>query len=274
MSPYQVHYDSETKSAWYEACTNASTNVVVKYDASVEYVTIESDCASAATTDSCWGFQVRNKPSMKIKWSNGNTTTAWHRDGCDWDSYDLWKCGTESTATYLDPQTFDPYRIHQVRLSPQQRLQQIIQERQAPAIHVRDSKRNPLRAPSDIREERARETLRRVVGDEKFRRFQSHGFVTARSPKTGRIYQIFPGHGLTCVWENGVMVERLCVVLRGNFPPTDAVIVRYLLAINNEEKLWEVGIKHGAIKKQQSQIVLPENMTKPLPEILRELKAA
>lgn len=160
---------------------------------------------------------------------------------------------------------FYPYHIK----SPQELLKEIIQSRQAPAIR-RDRQFMPV--PADIREIRARETLRRVIGDEKYRGFLSKGFVSVRNPKSGKIYQIFPGHGITRVYENGQMIERLCVVLNGSFPPTDSVIVRYLMAINNEADLWKLAIKHGPLKKARSESLLENNRS--LIEIYKELKVA
>lgn len=159
------------------------------------------------------------------------------------------------------------YQFHKIK-SPQEMLKEIIQSRQAP--HIRRN-RHFMPIPADAREIRARETLRRVIGDEKYRGFLSKGFVSVRNPKSGRIYQIFPGHGITRVYENGQMIERLCVVLRGDFPPTDSVIVRYLMALNNEADLWKLAIKHGPLKKDRAAEL--EN-NRSLIEIYRELKVA
>ena len=81
----------------------------------------------------------------------------------------------------------------------------------------------------------SRQTLHRVIGDDKFRNFMRNGFVTVRG-KSGKSYQIFPGHGVTTVWFCGKMVEKLCVIMAGNFPPTDSLIMRYLLILNNEDQ--------------------------------------
>lgn len=82
---------------------------------------------------------------------------------------------------------------HVVYPSPQARLKQILQDRQAPLVIT---SRKGLGQTTDIREMRARETLRRVLGEDKFRRFIKHGFVSVRA-KSGLVYQIFPAHGIT-----------------------------------------------------------------------------
>jgi len=85
------------------------------------------------------------------------------------------------------------------------------------------------------------------------------------------VYQIFPGHGITCVYENGKMIERLCVVLRGDFPPTDSVIVRYLMALNNEDQLWGLAIKHGVSTYRPSANIRVAD-ARPLTEIYADLQ--
>ena len=124
-------------------------------------------------------------------------------------------------------------------LTPSERLREIMQARRAPAFV---STRKPIQTTEDIREMRARETLRRVIGDAKFRNFLKTGFVTVRGP-SGLTYQIFPGHGITNVFDCGKPVERLCVVLRGNFPPTDSLITRFLMLLNNEDQFRSLAVK-------------------------------
>lgn len=156
-----------------------------------------------------------------------------------------------------------------------ERLKEIIRTRMTPGIivHGREEILTPVRKslqlPNDERERRARETLCRVIGQQRFRDFLQKGFVSAKNSLSGMIYQIFPGHGITCVYQGGKMIERLCVVLPHGYAPTDSVIVRYLLALNNEQKLWDMGIKHGPIKKTAKTRKLD---VRPLVEIMQELK--
>jgi hypothetical protein len=127
-------------------------------------------------------------------------------------------------------------------VTPSERMRQIIQTRIAPAIH-RGRKRASLSIAMDIREERARQTLRRIIGEQAFRKFIRDGFITV-VPKSGLTYRIYPGHGITEVYDRGIMVDKLCVVLRGNFPPTDSLIMRYLLILNDEGEFSQHAVKH------------------------------
>ena len=149
----------------------------------------------------------------------------------------------------------------------QDRLREIIANRQAPNQFRRES---PGRT-TDNREARARETLRQVVGEEQYRNFLRAGFVSASNSKSGRIYQIFGGTKFVNVYEHGRMIERLCVYLTGDFPPTDQIIVRYLMALNNEDELWKIAIKHGPSKLHWNE---QSGKVQPLTEIYRQLKIA
>jgi hypothetical protein len=149
-----------------------------------------------------------------------------------------------------------------------ERIREIIQSRCAP-VYVKN--RNVLGKPYDIREVRARETLRRVIGEDKYRGFLTRGFVSARA-KSGLTYQIFPGHGITKVYNNGKMVEKLCVVLSGDFPPTDSLIVRFLMILNNEDNFRSYAVRH---RVDSSVVVFPtEPEVKSLVEIYRDIKKA
>ncbi len=176
--------------------------------------------------------------------------------------YDNWN-GTETSGTGL-PWYGAPVPI----LAASERLREIIRQRQAPAILTR--RRRPLAAPPDIREIRARETLRQVIGETEFRSFLCNGFITVRA-KSGLVYQIFPGHDITQVYDHGKMVERLCVCLKGNFPATDELIMRYLMILNNEDEFRSHANSHRVSNHERTQ---PTIELRSLPEIFAELKAA
>lgn len=152
--------------------------------------------------------------------------------------------------------------------TPQERLKEILQRRQAPMVFA---SRKPIVAAVDPREMRARETLRLCLGEEKFRSFIKNGFVTARG-KSGLVYQIFPGHGITAVYKNGQMIERLCVVFRGDFPPADSLIMRFLLILNDEAEFRSHAIKHGVTQRQMAAVATAN--LESLPDIYRRLKAS
>ena len=122
--------------------------------------------------------------------------------------------------------------------SPEDQLRAIIRVRGAPLDPRRNpySRPLPVRSTDDIREERARATLRRVLGEKRFEGFLRTGYVTVRA-KSGKCYQLFPANTQTCVYDKGQLVERLCVVLQGRFPPTDSLIMRrYLMILNSERE--------------------------------------
>lgn len=152
--------------------------------------------------------------------------------------------------------------------SPLSRLQKIIQARQSPLII---SSRKHIKITDNSQELRARETLRRILGEDRYQRFLKDGFVTIRG-RSGKTYQVFPNTHFTNVYLDGEMIERLCVVLKGNFPPTDSLIMRYLLILNDEEDFRRHAIVHRAISNK-SRTNPVDN--RPLTEIYREIiKAA
>jgi hypothetical protein len=148
-----------------------------------------------------------------------------------------------------------------------ERLSEILESRMAPKII---STNKSLSYPTDERERRARETLRRVVGENKFKDFVRRGSISVKA-KSGLVYQIFPGHDFTKVYDCGKLVDRLCVVLQGGFPPTDNLIMRYLMILNNEQQFRSFAVKHG-VSEPIVRFNSPDNRS--LVEIFKELKAA
>ena len=89
-----------------------------------------------------------------------------------------------------------------------ERLRQVMAERHSPAILIRKSTR--LEQTVDVREKRARELLRNIVGEAQYQNFLRRGTVSVRGP-SGRVYCIQPGHGITTVYHAGHRLARLCV---------------------------------------------------------------
>jgi len=244
------------------------------------------DVTSTTTSYRIESTNITNHYTYGMEWEIGSTTTSTSTSTTtsyhDFDTYSnaqrvVVRDGAvvQWDTVYLDPETFIPYYKNK---SPQDRLKDIIASRQAPAFHRQ--RRNawdrwgspyhmPLDMVKDVKELRARETLRSVIGENKYKSFLKKGFVSVQNPKSKRIYQIYPGHDLTFVYEKGIMIERLCVHLRQGFPPTDSLIVRYLMAINNEEQLWKLANKHGPIARVTNH-VSPD--FRPLCQIYAELK--
>jgi hypothetical protein len=154
-----------------------------------------------------------------------------------------------------------------IPIVPSERMRQIIQSRRAPAII---GTRKPLSLTAQERELRARETLRRIVGDMKYRKFLAQGFVTIRAP-SGLVYQIFPGHQQTVVWNRGQPVERLCVVMVGDFPPTDSLVARYLMILSSEDQFRKLA---NVFKTYPSSLQHKQVDMRSLVDIFKELKAA
>jgi hypothetical protein len=148
---------------------------------------------------------------------------------------------------------------------PASRLKQIIRDRMAPAF-IRD--RDHIRSIAPPAEIAARETLRRVVGEDKFRRFLCRGYISVKA-KSGLVYQIFPGHGTTKVYRNGEPVETLCVVMKGSFPPTDELIMRFLLILNDE-----ADFRAHANRSTFTRTARRKKSTdlRPLPQVLQDLR--
>jgi hypothetical protein len=185
------------------------------------------------------------------RWADG--TTVYYRPTKTVDGYKTYLTlqnlhRTDSTSTnsiYMEGWAYPPgeREVDYIVQRRRNRLREVIRNRSFPGIHIKPS-RTPLFAECDGRELRARETLRRVIGEERWCRFIKNGFISIRG-KSGKFYQIFPGHGFTRVYENGVLVNRLCVVLRGNFPDTDSLITRFLMILNDEDDFWQRAVKHG-----------------------------
>lgn len=225
-----------------------------------------SSCTSYDTIDDCgW-------PSTGNVWRVGSAASTdciiqwgmWGNDECsveyEWQGVAAKPMSAEEKKAYEEKRLKD-------------RFSQIIQGRCAPNIAIRqNTKRQPLPIPADIREQRARETLRRVIGDQKYINFIKHGFISVKG-RSGLVYQIFTGHGITHVFNQGNLVDRLCVVLQGSFPPTDSLIMRYLLILNNEQQFRSLAIKHSISGYERSRQENGPAEIKPLAEIFKELKS-
>jgi hypothetical protein len=175
--------------------------------------------------------------------------------------------GTAAVNNYITVN----WAVHRAINSPASMIRALIAARQAPYGFVRHQA--APKHTTDPREQAARETLRLILGDEQFFRFLSRGFVVVQNRKSGRTYQMWPGHEMVRVWEKGKCIQRLCVLLEGNFPPTDTLIVRTLMVLNNEEQLWKLANKYPPFTESQLMIRSMPDM-RPLPQIMKALKAA
>ena len=218
-------------------------------------------CPTTARVRQRYTCAVSTATSIAYRWDNYLTTD------CEWEVVeDGWASKYVATKP-LTPEELAALKERQLK----SRFKQIIDGRCSPNIIIRQNdRRKPLLMSVDIREQRARETLKRVIGENKFVGFLKSGFLSVKA-KSGLVYQIFPGHGITCVFNQGQLVDRLCVVLQGGFPPTDSLIMRYLMILNNENQFRSYAIKHiPTVQVQQYGTV----DTRSLAEIFKELKAA
>lgn len=186
-------------------------------------------------------------------------------------TYDTYSCTYGSTSPYYyGSHTYGSYEIYETApKSFVDRMRDILKSRQSPLIIVK--RKNTI--PQDKREVRARQTLRKLLGEKCYNLFLRNGFISVRG-KSGLLYQIFPGHKMIAVYNKGQMTEKLCVVLSGDFPPTDSLIMRYLLVLSDEDELRRRANIHAAqaisnARFSQEQI---NNNLKPLSEIAKNIR--
>lgn len=86
----------------------------------------------------------------------------------------------------------------------------------------------------------ALQLLRQLVGQDEFRRYLRYGFIVVQG-MSGLRYQIDRKRHNIVVWADTGKVDNLCCYLRGDFPPTDSVITRMLMAERDELELWRRG---------------------------------
>ena len=189
----------------------------------------------------------------------------------DWTTSNTCLCNTTTSASAWNTYGYVAFQAPPV--PPSERMREIIQSRQAPAIHVR---RHPLEQKMDVRELRARETLRRLIGEEKYRNFLCCGFLTVRGI-SGLTYQIFPGYNTAKSYRAGKLVESLCIRLYGGFTPTDELIMRYLMILNDEEKFRKIAnisrLERYVREDRMALPVVDRNLqTESLPAVFRRLK--
>jgi hypothetical protein len=110
-----------------------------------------------------------------------------------------------------------------------------------------------------------------MLGDDGFQRFLRNGFVSVRA-NSGKVYQIYPGHGMTVVYDRGTPIEKLCVVLRGDFAPTDSLITRYVMILHDEANFR--GLANVWKATPRSAKMQPVVDTRQLPQIFQALKVA
>lgn len=220
--------------------------------------------------------------NVYVKWSlvKASTTDSYADYDCGTTSAKTWYRAYNTTATsaytWADDGWYDcqsGWVKSKHLLTPAERLAEIMRDRQCPGI--RTTRKSLAVQAGDDREMRARETLRMILGEERYRRFLVNGFVSATNPRTGYTYQIFhSSHHLTHVYKDGKMVRRLCIYLAGNFPPTDFVITLYLMALNNDQRIWDIANKQEPVVPQERKLITDMPSLVDIYRKLKEGKAA
>jgi hypothetical protein len=84
-------------------------------------------------------------------------------------------------------------------------------------------------------------SLREMISESDYRKYVVHGFILVTA-ESGRVYQIFRNRSHTKVWENGVVVEEVCVRISDhNMPATDNVIALKTILEHSEEEFHAIG---------------------------------
>lgn len=116
---------------------------------------------------------------------------------------------------------------------------QVFERRRKPRYSIPRRNRTSLR-PGAENEEKARRLLQRLIGFRRFARYIRDGFV-AHKGKSGRIFQVYPGHTHMKVWEQGEHIESWCLCIKdGKVPPTDSVVMRLLMLEHSEDQYREL----------------------------------
>lgn len=88
-------------------------------------------------------------------------------------------------------------------------------------------------------EKTALETLRDMITEQEYRNYLRYGFITVKG-KSGRLYQISRTKSHTIVWENGKVIEEVCIRIKEGtvIPETDNVIA-FKVMIETDENLFK-----------------------------------
>jgi hypothetical protein len=90
-------------------------------------------------------------------------------------------------------------------------------------------------------EKKAVDTLREMISEADFRKYVKYGFVSVDAPSK-RTYQIFRNNSHVKVWENGLLIEEICIsILDSSIPLTDKVIALIIMILSDESTFRSMG---------------------------------
>lgn len=144
----------------------------------------------------------------------------------------------EDTYVYrFDPNRYLRYEIDiDWPLSPEAMRRNI---RRNLTIIVKSRSELSYRYPKS--EWRAIETLREMITEKEWRNYIKYGFLLVKG-SSGKTYQIPRNKDHTKVWQNGRVIEEICVRIKdNNIPPTDNVIAFKVLIESDEESFKKLG---------------------------------
>lgn len=114
---------------------------------------------------------------------------------------------------------------------------------------IQPKSRGCLIKPESKSEERALESLREMISEEEFRRYLKYGFITVESFR-GKVYQIFQNNNHVKVWDNGRLIEEVCIYLKNRrIPLTDKVIAFKAIIETDEDEFRSMGNIYNLRKK-------------------------
>ncbi len=121
------------------------------------------------------------------------------------------------------------------------RFQQKVLQLKSNMIIIVKTRARPLYGDIPKNEMTAIDTLKEIITEVEFRKYMVHGFILVKGV-SGRIYQIFRGRTHTVVWENGKVIEEICVHIKNwKIPPTDSVIALKILIEASEADFKSLG---------------------------------
>ena len=88
---------------------------------------------------------------------------------------------------------------------------------------------------------KALSTLRDMITEYEFRKFLKYGFINVKGI-SGKIYQVFRQSGHIKVWQNGTLLEEICVtIMDRRIPYTDKLIAFKTIIETDENSIYKMG---------------------------------